>query len=59
MATWGYKFLLSFRAENMFLRYFQHEISAREDKIRIPARPCNILYFCWILTVHNIKHPSL
>ena len=53
----GYEFLLSFRAESIFLRYFQHVISAREDKICIPAPPCSILYFCWIL--HNIKHPSL
>ena len=57
MAAWGYEFLLSFRAESIFLRYFQHVISAPEDKICIPAPPCNILYFCWIL--HNIKHPSL
>ena len=57
MAAWGYEFLLSFHAKSIFLRYFQHEISAREDKICILARPCNILYFCWIL--HNINHPSL
>ena len=38
MAAWGYEFLLSFRAESIFLRYFQHVISAREDKICIRAR---------------------
>ena len=35
MAAWGYEF------------YFlvPEILSALEDKIRIPARPCNILYF--------------
>ena len=47
MAAWGYEFYLrvlkvsltSERSERV-----EEILSAREDKIRIPARPCNILY---------------
>ena len=49
MAAWGYEFYLrvlkvsltSERSERV-----EEILSAREDKIRIPARPCNILYIC-------------
>ena len=34
MATWGYEFYL----------LVPEILSALEDKIRIPKRPCNILY---------------
>ena len=36
MAAWGYEF---------YLRVLKVSLSALEDKIRIPKRPCNILYF--------------
>ena len=47
MATWGYKISLL-----VFKKYFTSERSERvkyfstlEEKFRISARPCNILYF--------------
>jgi len=39
MAARGYKFYL--RVVNVSLREI---LSAREDKIRIPKRPCNVLF---------------
>ena len=46
MAAWGYEFyLLLLKVSLTRLRSLVIEIlSALEDKIRIPARPCNILY---------------
>ena len=39
MAAWGYEFFLLVHAESI-----SHSF-ALEHKIRIPASPCNILYF--------------
>ena len=39
MAAWGYEFYLP-----VLKVYISQQGSAREDKIRIPKRPCNILY---------------
>ena len=39
MAVWGYEF---------YLLVLKVSLSALEDKIRIPARPCNILYFLYL-----------
>ena len=44
MAAWGYE-LVSSRAESIS-HSFASLTRALEDKIRIPKRPCNILYFC-------------
>ena len=38
MAAWGYEFY------RLVLEFYRLVLSALEDKIRIPARPCNILY---------------
>ena len=35
MAAWGYEF---------YLRVLKAILSALEDKIRIPKRPCNVLF---------------
>ena len=40
MAAWGYEF---------YLRVLQVSLSAREDKIRIPKWPCNVLFIIKIL----------
>ena len=48
MASWEYEFyLLVVKVSLTNLVRFAHSseiLSALEDKIRIPARPCNILY---------------
>ena len=49
MAAWGYEFYLLVLKVSLThsLRPLVRDIfstSALEDKIRIPARPCNILY---------------
>lgn len=50
MAAQGYEFYL--RALKVSLTNERSErmrdTSAREDKIRIPGQPCNILYIHWI-----------
>ena len=53
MAAWGYKFyLLMLKVSLTSERNKRSEIlSALEDKIRIPARPCNFLY---ILFIHHV-----
>ena len=44
MAAWGYEFLSS-RAESILVYFSVRELlSAREDKIRIPKRSCNVLF---------------
>ena len=43
MAAWGYEFYLLVLI-----------LSALEDKIRIPARPCNILFFLHTLQSFEI-----
>ena len=46
MAAWGYEFhLLVLKVSLTRLLRSLEMLSALEDKIRIPARPCNILYF--------------
>ena len=48
--------ILSSRADS--ISHSWEILSAREDKIRIHARPCNILYVlsvCWILTKQSNK----
>ena len=47
MAAWGYEFYL------LVLKVY---LSALEDKICIPARPCNILYVTILIV--NILLPS-
>ena len=40
----------------MTVRIFSSSVlSAREDKIRIPKQPCNVLFIMWI----SMKHPNL
>ena len=51
MAAWGYEFyLLVLKVSLTSVRSTMCE--ALEDKIRIPARPCNILYFSATLSRH-------
>ena len=47
MAAWGYDFIFScWKYLSRVSKANEWEIlSAREDKILIPGRPCNILYF--------------
>ena len=47
MAAWGYEFYLLVLKVSLTrsLRSLVRVLSALEDKIRIPARPYNILYF--------------
>ena len=46
MAAWGYEFYLLVLKVSLYL-------SALEDKIRIPARPWNILYIYFGHTPHD------
>ena len=58
MTAWGYEFYLLVLKVFLTrsLRSLVTEIlSALEDKIRIPARPCNILYFYSIGPSFNIE----
>ena len=51
MAAWGYEFyLLVLKVFSRVSGAHSGEIlSAREDKIRIPKRPCNVLFILKIL----------
>ena len=53
MAAWGYEFYLQ------VLKVSREILSAREDKSRIPRRPCNVLFiyrYWWNSCIkHNLK----
>ena len=59
MAAWGYEFHLLVlkvsltRSLRSLVRYI---LSALEDKIRIPALPCNILYISILTEYIKMKH---
>ena len=46
MAAWGYEFYLLVLKVSLIclLRSLVRDSSALEDKIRIPKRPCNVLF---------------
>ena len=46
MAAWGYEFYLRVLKVSL-TRSLRSLVRALEDNIRIPARPCNILYVCY------------
>ena len=49
MADWGYKFYLLVLKVSLTrsLRSFVRDTLSTPNKIRIPVRPCNILYVHW------------
>ena len=55
MAARGYEFL----SEKYLSRVSEAKeiLSAREDKIRIPARPCNVLFILFILMKFQKNRP--
>ena len=60
MAAWGYKFYhLVLRSISCPFASLTEMLSALEDKIRIPARPCNILYLLNPLNLNSKKSIKL
>ena len=55
MAARGYEFYL--RVLKVSLTISEEILSALEDKIRIPARPCNVLFILFILTKFQKNRP--
>ena len=54
MAARGYEFYLRVLKVSL-----TSERSEREDKIRIPKRPCNVLFItkeCWVICLRNWNH---
>ena len=50
MAAWRYEISLL-----VWKKYFTHSLRSLEEKFRIAARSCNILYFCNCREVHVEK----
>ena len=57
MAAWGYDLIFSCWKYLSVVRlaHSWEILSALEDNIRIPARPCNILYFSSLGTTKQLK----
>ena len=55
MAARGYEFYL--RVLKVPLTISEEILSALEDKLRIPARPCNVLFILFILMKFPTNRP--
>ena len=57
MAARGYEFLSEKYLSRVSEANEWEILSAREDKIRIPARPCNVLFILFILMKFQKNRP--